>query len=57
MMGLRTGRVKAKDNNIGICYFSTNHAELKDKSNDWLAQNQDNVSEQHVYQRTDVSVS
>jgi len=29
----------------GICCFSINHAALRRKSKDWLAQNQDNVSE------------
>ena len=39
----RSGQVK--DYTIGICYFSANHAVLKRKSKDWLARNQDNVSE------------
>jgi hypothetical protein len=30
---------------IGICCFSSKHASLKRKSKDWLASNQDNVSE------------
>ena len=30
---------------IGICCFSSKHAALRRKSKDWLAQNQDNVSE------------
>jgi hypothetical protein len=30
---------------IGICCFSANHAALRRKSKDWLALNQDNVSE------------
>jgi hypothetical protein len=34
-----------KDYAIGICCFSAKHAALKRKSKDWLAQNQDNVSE------------
>jgi hypothetical protein len=34
-----------KDNKIGICCFSTKHAALRRKSKNWLAQNQDNVSE------------
>ena len=33
-----------KDYKIGICCFSTKHAPLKNKSKDWLAWNQDNVS-------------
>ena len=34
---------QTKDYKIGICCFSTKHAALR--SNDWLAWNQDNVSE------------
>ena len=30
--------------NTGICCFSTKHAALRRKSKDWLARNQDNVS-------------
>ena len=30
---------------IGVCCFSANHAALKRKSKDWLARNQNNVSE------------
>ena len=29
---------------IGICCFSAKHAELRSKSKDWLARNQENVS-------------
>jgi len=36
---------KTKDYKIGICCFSAKHAALRRKSKDWLAQNQDNVSE------------
>jgi hypothetical protein len=36
---------QTKDYTIGICYFSANHATLKRKGKDWLARNQDNVSE------------
>ena len=36
---------QAKDYEIGICCFSAKHAALRRKSKDWLAQNQDNVSE------------
>jgi hypothetical protein len=36
---------QTKDYKIGICCFSTKHAALRRKSKDWLAQNQDNVSE------------
>jgi hypothetical protein len=34
-----------KDYEIGICCFSAKHATLSIKSKDWLARNQDNVSE------------
>jgi hypothetical protein len=33
------------DYKIGICCFSDKHAALRRKSKDWLAWNQDNVSE------------
>ena len=36
---------QTKDYKIGICCFSAKQAALRRKSKDWLAQNQDNVSE------------
>jgi hypothetical protein len=36
---------QAKDYKIGICCFSAKHAALRRKSKDWLARNQNNVSE------------
>jgi hypothetical protein len=39
----QTGQIK--DYNIGICCFSAKHAALRRKSKDWLARNQNNVSE------------
>ena len=36
---------QSKDYKIGMCCFSAKHTALKGKSNDWLAQNQDNVSD------------
>ena len=39
----RSGQIK--DYKIGICCFSAKHAALRRKSKDWLARNQDNVSE------------
>ena len=33
------------DYKIGICCLSAKHATLRSKSKDWVAQNQDNVSE------------
>jgi hypothetical protein len=40
---LRSGQTK--DYQIGICCFSAKHAALRRKSKDWLARNQNNVSE------------
>jgi hypothetical protein len=34
-----------KDYEMGICCFCAKHAALRRKSKDWLARNQDNVSE------------
>ena len=36
---------QTKDYEIGICCFSAKYAALKRKSKDWLARNQNNVSE------------
>ena len=36
---------QTEDYKIGICSFSAKQAELRRKSKDWLARNQDNVSE------------
>jgi hypothetical protein len=36
---------QTKDYKIGFCSFSAKHAALRRKSKDWLAQNQNNVSE------------
>ena len=36
---------QSKDYKIGICCFSTKHMAVRRKSKDWLARNQDNVSE------------
>ena len=36
---------QTKDYEIGICYFFAKSAVLRKKSKDWLAWNQDNVSE------------
>jgi hypothetical protein len=36
---------QTKDFEIGICCFSAKHTAVKRTSKDWLAQNQDNVSE------------
>ena len=39
----RSGHIK--DYKIGICYFSANHTASRSMSKDWLARNQNNVSE------------
>ena len=39
------GSGQTKDYTIGICCFSAKHAALRRKSKDWLARNQNNVSE------------
>ena len=39
----RSGQIK--HNKIGICCFSAKHVALRRKSKDWLAPNQDIVSE------------
>ena len=36
---------QTKDYKIGICCFYAKHAALRRKSKDWLARNQNNVSE------------
>ena len=36
---------QTKDYEIGMCSFSTKHVALRRKSKDWLARNQDSVSE------------
>ena len=36
---------QTNDYNIGICCFSAKHAALRSKGKDWLARNQNNVSE------------
>ena len=36
---------QTKDFKIDICCFSAKHAALRRKSKDWMAQNQNNVSE------------
>jgi hypothetical protein len=43
--GFKPTSGRTKDNNIGICCFSVKHATLRRKSKDWLARNQNNVSE------------
>ena len=36
---------KTKDYKIGMCCFSAKHATLRRKGKDWLARNQNNVTE------------
>ena len=43
--GFESRSGQTKDDKIGICFFSAKHAALRRKSKDWLARNQDNVSE------------
>ena len=43
--GFKPQLSKTKDYEIGICCFSAKHAALTRKSKDWLARNQNNVSE------------
>jgi hypothetical protein len=43
--GFKPQSGQTKDYKTGICCFSAGHAALRRKSKDWLAQNQDNVSE------------
>jgi hypothetical protein len=43
--GFESRSGQTKDYKIGICCFSAKHAVLRRKSKDWLARNQDNVSE------------
>jgi hypothetical protein len=43
--GFQSRSSQIKDYEIGICCFSAKHAALRRKSKDWLALNQDNVSE------------
>ena len=45
---------QTNDYKIGICCFFANHTALRRKSKDWLARNQDNVSE---CQQTVISMS
>ena len=43
-VGSSPGQVKS-DYKIGICCFSAKHTVLRRKSKEWLARNQNNVSE------------
>ena len=43
--GVESRSSQTKDYEIGICCFSAKHVALRRKSNDWVVQNQDNVSE------------
>ena len=43
--GFKPLSVQTKDYKIGMCCFSAKHSALRRKSKDWLAQNQNNVSE------------
>ena len=43
--GFKPRSSQTKDYKIGICCFSAWHAALQSKNKDWLARNQNNVSE------------
>ena len=43
--GFESRSGQTKDYKIGMCCFSAKHAELRRKSKDWLARNQNNVSD------------
>ena len=43
--GFKPRSGQTKDYKIGYCCFSSKHAALRRKSKDWLARNQNNVSE------------
>ena len=43
--GFKPRSGQTKDYKIGICCFYAMHAALRRKSKDWLARNQDNMSE------------
>ena len=43
--GFEPGSGQTKNYEIGICWLSAKTAALRHKSKDWLARNQDNVSE------------
>ena len=43
--GFESQSGQTKDYKIGICCFSAKHAALRRKSKDWLARNQNNVSQ------------
>jgi hypothetical protein len=46
--GFESRWVQTKVYQIGICCFSDKHAVFRRKSKDWLARNQDNVSESEM---------
>ena len=43
--GFKPRSGQTNDYKFGICCFSAKHAALRRKGKDWLARNQDNVSE------------
>ena len=50
--GFKPWSGQTKDYKIGICCFSAKYAALRRKSKDWLARNQNNVSERSdIYTR------
>jgi hypothetical protein len=56
--GFEPGSGQTKNYRNGICCFSAKHAALRRKSKDWLARNQNNVSEwDDMSPRSVISVS
>jgi hypothetical protein len=56
--GFEPGSGQIKNYRNGICCFSAKHAALRRKSKDWLARNQNNVSEwDDMSPRSVISVS
>ena len=58
--GFKPQSGQTKDYEIGICCLSAEHAALRRKNKDWLAQNQDNVTEWgdiSIHPQTVVSVN
>ena len=43
--GFEPRSAQTKEYEIGMCCFSTKHTALRKQSKDWVARNQDNVSE------------
>ena len=55
--GFQPRAVQTKNYKIGVCCFSAKHTALRSKNKDWLAWNQDNVSELSDMSTTDCCFS